>query len=263
MLEHQWSPTLPQRLCDAKAYVFDFYGTLVEDDVSVPPMWQQLNELGYNSGAELQAIFEPDGFDGCTTPDIRSDPSHDEWNLGNLRRFVRLSGVPDELLECTLSKLLISQATFRVKSTPKALDILTLLRLHEVALGLCSNWESPIGPYLEQAGLPKFDAVSISAEVGARKPHLAIFEDICRKLQVDPSDAVFVGDKWSSDMVGAIRAGLTPVWIRNRERPRGLQHLVGEFASLSQFEAYLQPILVQRTSHNGPDHCHYSDQKTS
>lgn len=78
----------------AKAFVFDFYCTLVVDAVSVPPMWQHLNELGYRSNAALQAIFEPDAFDGCLTPSFTTKPSHDEWLLSNWRRFVELSGVP-------------------------------------------------------------------------------------------------------------------------------------------------------------------------
>jgi len=234
---------LEEHLRSAKAFVFDFYGTLAEDDVAVPPMWQYLNQLGYNSHSELQAVFEPDGFDGCTTPHFYSNPNHDAWNQANWRQFVRLSGVPPQLVDSTLSRLLDMQAEFKAKSAPCATSILELLRLHNMKIGLCSNWENPIGPYLAQAGLPEFDAIAISAEVGARKPHAVIFSDICSKLKVNPTEAVFIGDKWSTDIVGALRSGLTPVWIRHRKASRGLSHLVAEFDTLADFETYLRQSL--------------------
>lgn len=227
----------------AKAFVFDFYGTLVEDEITVLPMWQHLNQLGYNSSPELQAIFEPDAFDGCTTPNFNSDPNHDDWNRANWRQFVQLSGVPDQLIDSTLSQLLDMQNKFRAKSVSCAASILELLRLHNLKIGLCSNWESPIGPFLEQASLPPFDAISISAEVGARKPHAAIFGDICSKLRVNHSEVVFVGDNWSTDIVGALRSNLTPVWIRHHRTSRGLSHLVAELDTLSDFEDYLRQTL--------------------
>jgi FMN phosphatase YigB (HAD superfamily) len=227
----------------AKAFVFDFYNTLVEDDISVPAMWQQLNQLGYSSGPELQAMFEPDAFDGCTTPNFHSIPNHDEWYRSNWRRFVLLSGVPDHLVDSTLSQLLDLQDEFTSKSVAGAASILNLLRLHNLKIGLCSNWESPIARYLDQAQLPPFDAISISAEVGARKPHVAIFNDICSKLSVDPSEAVFVGDNWCTDIAGALRSSLVPVWIRRGRRSRGLPHLVMEFDTLPDLETYLGQLL--------------------
>jgi len=226
-------------LAAAPVFVFDFYGTLVEDDVAVPPMWQELVRLGYRSSPALQAMFEPDGFDGIATPDLRCTPTHEEWNRANWRQLVRLSGVPADAVEAVLRQLLEGQARYRARAVPSALSLIDLLRCHARRIGLCSNWETPIEPHLAQAGLPKFDAISFSADVGARKPHLAIFKDICAKLGADPSDVVFVGDNWSSDVVGALRAGLSPVWIRGRHESRGLAHLVPEFRTLADFEACL------------------------
>lgn len=234
-----------QLLRSARAFVFDFYGTLVEDDVSVSPMWEDLNRLGYNSGPDLQAMFEPDGFDGSTTPDFGSNPSHDDWNKANWRQFVRLSGVPPENVDAVLEHLLGRQDAFRAKAAPGALEILELLRRHDRKIGLCSNWESPIGRYLKQAGLPRFDAISISADVGARKPHIAVFRDVCAKLGVDGAGAVLVGDNWSSDIVGALRAGMTPVWIRGQKATRGLSHLVAEFPTLPELEAYMRKVILK------------------
>jgi putative hydrolase of the HAD superfamily len=224
----------------ARAFVFDFYGTLIEDDLTVPPMWRYLNDLGYDSHAELEAAFEPNGFDGCLTPAHDGDPSHDDWTHANWCKFLRLSGVPPDAIETTLGALLRRRETFEVRCAPRVLDVLRLLRERGIAVGLCSNWETPIAPYLERTGLPPFDATVVSRECGARKPHQAIFASVCDDLGVDPADAVFVGDSWSADVVGALRAGLLPVWIRHGRPPRGLERLVVEVDSVAELESALR-----------------------
>lgn len=206
-------------------------------------MWEYLNELGYDSHPDLEAMFEPNAFDGCMTPHFRSEPSHEDWNRNNWARFVRLSGVPDELVESMTSRLLAVLDGFQAKTVRRATAVLELLRRNGMKVGLCSNWERPIGPYLEAAGLPAFDAVSVSAEVGARKPHSLIFRDVCTKLDVKPEEAVFVGDTWSTDVVGALRSGLAPVWIRGRRPSRGLGHVVAEFETVGELECHLRRCL--------------------
>jgi putative hydrolase of the HAD superfamily len=227
-------------LAAAKAFVFDFYGTLIDDDATVPPMWRYLVELGYDSHPELEAAFEPNGFDGCLTPACGGDPSHDDWAHANWRAFLRLSGVPADAVEDVLQRLLRRRQTFDVRCAPRAPELLGLLRERGIAVGLCSNWESPIEPYLGQARLPPFDATVTSFDCGARKPHPAIFARVCDALGVAPADAVFVGDTWSADVVGALRAGLLPVWLRQGRPSRGLERLVVEVDSLAELESALR-----------------------
>lgn len=250
--------TFEQHVRRAKAFVFDFYGTLVVDAVSVPPMWQHLNELGYRSDAALQAIFEPDAFDGCLTPSFTTQPSHNDWMLSNWRRFVELSGVPHEFVDRTLTILLNRQAEFRVKCAPGAVELLSLLRNHDLKVGLCSNWESPIEPLLGQAFLPTFDAITISAQIGARKPHRAMFEDICSKLDTDRANITFVGDNWSADIMGALREGLFPIWIRGDKPPSVLPHLVADFRTLLEFDACLREVMGAKDDARQGDR-HYPD----
>jgi HAD superfamily hydrolase (TIGR01509 family) len=234
---------LYERLISARAFVFDFYGTLVEIDYEPPQMWEQLNDLGYHSDPELQSVFEADGFDGCLTPSLSCTPSYGEWKHDNLRRFVRLSGVPDHLVESTISTLLGKEKQATKKAVSHANSVVRLLRQHGKKIGLCSNWDFAIQPYLDQAGLLEFDGVTVSAEIGARKPNAVLFNDICSKLDVPPEETVFIGDNWQTDIVGALRSGMTPVWIRHHQASRGLTHLVLEFDTLAAFESYLRQVL--------------------
>lgn len=206
-------------------------------------MWETLNELGYQSHPELQAMWESDAFDGCLTPSFHSDPHYDEWRRDNVRQLVRQSGVPESLVESTLSMLLEIDSRATKKAAPQALSILQLLRQHDKKIGLCSNWDYRIEPYLEQAGLPEFDGVTVSAEIGARKPNAAAFRDICSKLGVSPRDAIFIGDNWATDIIGALRSCMVPVWIRHHQTPRPVLSHTIEFDTLADFEIHLREAL--------------------
>jgi len=61
--------------------------------------------------------------------------------------------------------------------------------------------------------LERLDAVAFCVDVGWRKPHPAPFLCALKKLAIEPSDAVFVGDDPRWDVEGALRAGIRPILI--------------------------------------------------
>ena len=84
-----------------------------------------------------------------------------------------------------------------------------------VALGSISNGSAD----LEAIGLAAHFKVSISArEFGCAKPDPAIFHAACAALQVQPAQAVYVGDDPALDIEGAQQAGLQAVWMNRFER---------------------------------------------
>ena len=67
---------------------------------------------------------------------------------------------------------------------------------------------------LEQAGLADaFDTVVVSGEAGVGKPDPAVFALVLDQLGAAPDRTVMVGDSWERDVVGALAAGMTAVWI--------------------------------------------------
>ena len=52
-----------------------------------------------------------------------------------------------------------------------------------------------------------------SEEVGAQKPDPRIFAVALERLGVSADAAVMVGDAWATDIEGARRAGIRPVWL--------------------------------------------------
>lgn len=97
--------------------------------------------------------------------------------------------------------------------------VLDELRSRGFRTAIVSNtpWGSSAELWLEElrrhALLERLDAVTFCVDVGWRKPHPAPFLYTLRKLAVEPSDAVFVGDDPRWDVEGAIRVGIQPILV--------------------------------------------------
>jgi HAD superfamily hydrolase (TIGR01549 family) len=62
-----------------------------------------------------------------------------------------------------------------------------------------------------------FDPIIVAGESGIPpKPHPEVFRLCLEKLDLKPSQAVFVGDDWRIDICGARDAGLHQVWLKHR-----------------------------------------------
>ena len=62
-----------------------------------------------------------------------------------------------------------------------------------------------------------FHHIVISDDHGWRKPHPKIFHDTLALLDVAPVDALFVGDSFEDDVVGAHGVGMDIAWVNARE----------------------------------------------
>ncbi|RKU20965.1 hypothetical protein C6500_07440 [Candidatus Poribacteria bacterium] len=59
----------------------------------------------------------------------------------------------------------------------------------------------------------QIQSLTISGEIGVRKPKVEIFQVACERAGASPKEALFVGDTVENDIVGANRAGMTSVFI--------------------------------------------------
>jgi HAD superfamily hydrolase (TIGR01549 family) len=102
-------------------------------------------------------------------------------------------------------------------------DFLASLRDADIVTVLVSNssMRSQLAR-LETVGLASwFDAVVISGEIGVAKPDAAIFEAALARVNVTTNDVWHVGDSLSTDIAGAIAAGIKSVWLNRAGRKRG------------------------------------------
>jgi putative hydrolase of the HAD superfamily len=97
---------------------------------------------------------------------------------------------------------------------PDTLTMLDALR-SRYRLGLLSNFTHPpvVKQLLSRLGLtPFFEVTLISGELGYRKPHQHVFQELIRQFDVPREQIAFVGDDPQADIDGARRAGLWPIW---------------------------------------------------
>ncbi len=103
------------------------------------------------------------------------------------------------------------------------LDALTRLRRAGLRLGVVSNSDGRVEEALAAAGLREcFDVVIDSAVVGVEKPDPAIFRAALDALGVPAGEALYVGDLYEIDVVGANAAGLPAVLLAPPGAPRPL-----------------------------------------
>ena len=105
---------------------------------------------------------------------------------------------------------------------PETLEVLEALREAGVRMAIISNapWDVP-GRLLvadmerwEIAGY--FDAMVMSGDVPWRKPNPEFMWEAARRLEVEPSECLVVGDSLRADIAGARAAGIRCVWV-NRD----------------------------------------------
>lgn len=102
---------------------------------------------------------------------------------------------------------------------PEVPEVLTLLREKGIRLGIITNAYQPMwmrDMEIAPLGLLDYfpDCRLSAADVGYLKPHQRIFWHALECLEVQPQEAVFVGDSLTSDVAGAKTAGLRAVWRR-------------------------------------------------
>lgn len=97
---------------------------------------------------------------------------------------------------------------------PDIIETLKKLKDMGLKLGVLSNTfvnASTLQRHLEQLGLLEFFDVRLySYEYPFRKPDKRIFLDAAKKLDIEPKNILFVGDRMDTDMNGSAGAGMRP-----------------------------------------------------
>src|SRR5262245_53727784 len=81
---------------------------------------------------------------------------------------------------------------------------------------MISNFDYAPGLYnaLDRFGIRQmFEIVTVSIEVGWRKPHPIIFQRTLECLGIQPLQALFIGDQLDLDVLGATQSGIDVAWL--------------------------------------------------
>lgn len=120
--------------------------------------------------------------------------------------------------------------------------VTALRRNHRIAI-VTNNLTAEQTAKLTQCGLEDLiDVVITSEDVGFAKPNPAIFDVALRAAGARPEEAVMVGDSWENDVVGALNAGIAPVWFNRFGARRRAGLRVAELDSYRPIERALDVI---------------------
>jgi putative hydrolase of the HAD superfamily len=120
-----------------------------------------------------------------------------------------------------------------------SVETLDALRRRGYRIAVVSNADGRVRGLLQAAGLsPHLEFVVDSAEVGLEKPDPRIFHAATDKLGLTPAACAYVGDIYEIDVIGAERAGLTPVLIGDGPAPEGTRRVPDLPALLPLFAGF-------------------------
>lgn len=125
--------------------------------------------------------------------------------------MLRGAGVPEGLLDRVIPELEseVPAAALWRWVRPETPDLLRGLKTAGYTLGVISNSDGRVAQLLEEAGLaPYLDVIVDSGVVGVEKPDPRIFELALKQVGVSAEEALFTGDIYSVDVLGAQAAEL-------------------------------------------------------
>jgi len=92
-----------------------------------------------------------------------------------------------------------------------------------------------------KTGIGSYFDLSIRAdEAGVAKPDRGIFDLTWEKVGCQSSDVIHIGDSLENDVLGAINAGVTPVWYNPDKEQNTLG--VNEVSALSELSSMVQQL---------------------
>ncbi|GAA0137264.1 HAD family hydrolase [Paenibacillus sp. YSY-4.3] len=131
------------------------------------------------------------------------------------RRGLLALGVDNEELAAELAEQFGKERRSRPHVYEETFQVLKELK-GKVKLLLLTNG----CPALQQEKLdgvpelaPFFDEIIISGAFGKGKPDSTIFRHALERLGVEANEAIMVGDKLTTDIIGSLGVGMTAVWI--------------------------------------------------
>lgn len=233
-----------------KAVLFDLDDTLLWDERSVEEAFQatcqtaseltgvdpvKLEEAVRREARELYASYDTFAF----TQNIGINPFEGLW--GDFRggeaegfrrmeqlmpsyrkdawtRGLRALGIEDEKLGAQLGEQFPAERRKRSYVYEETFEVLDALKSNYKLLLLTNG-----SPDLQQEKLdgvprlvPYFDHIMISGNYGYGKPDQRLFEEAMRLLGITPEEGIMVGDKLTTDIIGANQVGMCSVWINRR-----------------------------------------------
>ena len=217
-----------------KAVFFDLDGTLCDSDTAWSIAQREAFQL-------LRAHY----------PNVSQDAITNAWTTVHQRLFQQLDAgklsmaeVRDSRFECLFTELNLPTdkaieelsdffCSRYLTSLRLYEDVTVLDELHTYHVGIITNGahdehtDSQLSKVQYLRLSERIQSLTISGEIGVRKPNLEIFKVACERADVLPKEAVYIGDTIENDIVGANRVGMASIFI-NRKSEKAIPETADE-----------------------------------
>ena len=191
-----------------RAVLFDVDFTIAKPGPDLGP--EGYRQLGERFGLDL----DPERYaearaHAVGTVERHPELDHDEevWVLFTEQIIRGMGGNTDRAYECAVEMTRAWEHAHNFEIFEDVLPTLAELRAHGLKIGLVSNTGRNLDEFVAHHGLEVDAAVSSGAH-GKTKPHPTIFLSALKRLEVEPADAVMIGDSIEDDVEGAKAVGM-------------------------------------------------------
>lgn len=174
---------------------------------------EQINKL-YKSNRKYSEILFDQSERGIIT--------ELEWQLGRIIKACQDFGiVMDQEKAMEFHKMYVAEQN-KISLFDEIKELLDHLLAQGKQLAILTNGEAQHQSMkIEQLELTKWipeEHIFISGVIGYAKPKREVFEFIEKKLELDKTETVYVGDNYEKDIVGAKQVGWQAIWMNHRKR---------------------------------------------
>jgi len=200
------------------------------------PQLPELNEFGPTFYQYLRDIL-----------DQRTDHTEVELRDSCTKVFQRMGLAMDNGIVEEFVDIYYKPVTDQISLITGAAEILERLKNAGLIIGLVSNSIFPEKFHLgemKRFGLLKyFDFTIFSSSIGTRKPGKTIFEMALARANVTSSQAIFIGDRFDADIIGAKKMGIVSVW-KHRENRENPDNVIPDYSIINLSE--LETIVLSK-----------------
>lgn len=194
-----------------KAVLFDLDGTLLNRDQSVElfinKQYERLYKLLSHIPKEqyISRFIELDNH-GYVWKDKVYQQLIDEFKISSITW--------EELLQDYIEEFKHHCVAF-----PHIHEMLEELKENKIALGMITNGYGQFQvANMKALDIEKyFDVILVSEWEGIKKPNPQIFRNALKKLNVEPSESVFIGDHPENDVKAAQNVGMKGIWKKDNQ----------------------------------------------
>jgi len=238
---------------DIRALLFDVNGTLIdiETDEGLEEIYRTIAHFLTYQGISLHRGEVRDlYFQIMQYQRMTSSETYAEWNAVELWREILQRNASDftrslpteklQQLPLFLAELHRTIARKRLRLYPQVREILDLLRLHyPMAIVTDAQSDYAVAELYALGLLGYFDPVIISGDFGYRKPDIRLFQKALDALQVEPQQALFIGNDMHRDIYGPQQLNMKTIFVSSNQGEKyfpGVQpdYIINKFAELPQ-----------------------------